>query len=213
MRVNRIAAACLAGFTTLFITATAALAQLFIVNVSQLNVRRGPGTNFGITYVLRQGDRVEVVRRQGEWAFIIGERGGEGWVYSRFLSSGSPAPNPPSDNNFTNDVFKGRGRIDNSRYKGPGNANLVLVRRTRGASLSLGNAGRFSIEYLGTVQSNFEGTIQLDINQFRSSEMGYRTVPVSGTCDIQTSGGTVRKTYCTISGSGVDHGRSNFSAQ
>jgi hypothetical protein len=68
-------------------------------------------------------------------------------------------------------------------------------------------------EYLGKVQSNFEGTIQLQINQFRSSEMGYRTVAASGTCDIQARAGNLHQSYCTVSGSGIDHGKSNFKAQ
>ncbi|WP_290884401.1 SH3 domain-containing protein, partial [Fischerella sp.] len=37
------------------------------------------------TYVLRQGDRVEIIERKGEWSKIVGERGGEGWVYARLL--------------------------------------------------------------------------------------------------------------------------------
>jgi hypothetical protein len=214
MNVKPIVAACLAGCATLVVAATAALAQLATVGVNELNVRSGPGTNYDVTYVLRRGDRVEIIRRQGDWAFIVGERGGEGWVYGPYLTTTSnrppSPPTPPPE--MSNDVFQGNGTITNARYSGPGNANVVIVQRDRSASLSLSNAGRFSVEYLGTVRSNFEGSIQLDINRFRSSEMGYRTVPASGTCDVQASAGNVRKVFCTVSGSGIDHGRSNFTA-
>jgi hypothetical protein len=43
--------------------------------------------------------------------------------------------------------------------------------------------------------------------------MGYRTVAASGTCDIQASAGNLRQSYCTVSGSGIDHGKSNFKAR
>jgi uncharacterized protein YraI len=211
MRLKPIASACLVGYAALLIMATAAFAQLFTVTSSKLNVRKGPGLLYGVTYVLRRGDRVEVIRRERNWALIVGERGGEGWVESRFLSS---AESPPPGNTTTSDVFKGKGTIDNVRYKGLGEAQLVIVRRDQGASLSLtSNDSKVSIEYLGKVRSNFEGTIQLQINQFRSSEMGYRTVAASGTCDIQASAGNLRQSYCTVSGSGIDHGKSNFKAQ
>lgn len=213
MKIHYVLVACLASCTALLMTATAAIAQLFTVTASELNVRRGPGTNYPVTYVLRQGDRVEVTRRQGSWAFIVGERGGEGWVYAQYLSSTevTPGPSPEPEGN---EVFRSEGTIDNARYSGPGTAQLVLVRRNNGAALMLSNAGRVSIEYLGTIRSNFEGTVQLQINQFRSSELGYRTVPASGICDIQTSGGTgVRQAFCTVTGADIDHGRSNFSTR
>jgi uncharacterized protein YgiM (DUF1202 family) len=216
MRLKTIRSACSVACVTLLIAATAAFAQLFTVASNTLNVRKGPGLRFGVTYVLRRGDQVEVVRQERNWAFIIGERGGEGWVESRFLSStaASPSPLPPPGDNSTSDVFKGKGTIDNVRYKGSGDAQLVIVRRDQGASFSLtSNDSKVSIEYLGKVRSNFEGTIQLQINQFRSSEMGYRTVAASGTCDIQASAGNLRQSYCTVSGSGIDHGKSNFKAQ
>jgi uncharacterized protein YraI len=212
MKIKYIAIACLAGVTTLIFSATAVLAQLYTVNNSELNVRQGPGTKFPVTYVLRQGDLVEVTRRQGEWAFVVGERGGEGWVYARYLTAKDPAPSSTPN---ANQVFKSQGTIDNSRYKGPGEAQLVIVPRDNNSvSFSLTQSDRFSLEYLGTVRSNFEGTVQIQVTQLRSSAMGYRTVTASGTCDIQTSGGNIiRQSFCTVSGNGIDHGRSNFTAR
>jgi hypothetical protein len=203
-----------AACSALVIAATAALAQVATVTASELNVRSGPGTNFPATFVLRRGDRVEIIRRQGNWAFVVGERGGEGWVFAQYLSaSRPPSPSPSPSPEFTNDVFRGTGTIDNARYNGSGDGQLVIVRRDNGGSFSL-TGGRFSVEYIGTIRSNFEGTVQLQVTQFRSSEMGYRTVSASGNCDIQTSGGTaISRAFCTVSGSGIDHGRSNFSSQ
>jgi hypothetical protein len=213
MRAKHWIAGGVAACSALVIAATAALAQVATVTVDELNVRRGPGTSFPVTFVLREGDRVEIIRRQGSWAFVVGERGGEGWVFAQYLSSSAPAPSPSPSPDFTNDVFRGTGTIDNARYDGSGEGQLVIVRRDNGGSFSL-TGGRFSVEYIGMIRSNFEGTVQLQVNQFRSSEMGYRTVPASGNCDIQTSGGTsVIRAFCTVSGSGIDHGRSNFSSR
>jgi hypothetical protein len=210
-----IALSSLTAFFAVVMSSTVALAELLQVAANELEVRRGPGTGFPATYVLRQGDRVEVIRRQGEWAFIVGERGGEGWVDARYLSaeSSSPSPTPSPAPPNLNQVFRGEGTVDNARYNDAGRAQLVINPNNE-ASLSLGSFGEFDIEYIGTVRSNFEGTVQLQVTQFRSSEMGYRTVSASGTCDIQTSGGdSIRRAYCTVTGTGIDHGRSNFTAQ
>ncbi|MGV0025522.1 hypothetical protein [Phormidesmis priestleyi] len=122
------------------------------------------------------------------------------------------APSSPGGN-ATNDIFKGQGTIDNARFNGPGNAQMVVARQGKGGSLLLSNAGRFSVEYIGTVRRNFEGSVELQVNQFRSSEKGFRTVPASGTCNVQTSGGVLCQSFCTVTGAGIDHGRSNFRAR
>ncbi|BAU44065.1 Bacterial SH3 domain protein [Leptolyngbya sp. O-77] len=213
MRVKHWIAGGVAACSALVIAATAALAQVATVTVDELNVRRGPGTSHPVTFVLREGDRVEIIRRQGSWAFVVGERGGEGWVFAQYLSASAPPPRPSPSPSPTNDVFRSTGTIDNARYDGSGEAQLVIGRQNRDGSISL-TSGRFSIEYIGTVRSNFEGAVELQVNQFRSSEMGYRTVPASGTCNIQTSGGTsISRSFCSVTGSGIDHGRSNFTSR
>ncbi|NJN87941.1 MAG: SH3 domain-containing protein [Leptolyngbyaceae cyanobacterium SL_7_1] len=81
------------------VVALPAWAQVAIVSVRALNVRSGPGTDYPVTYILEQGDRVEVNRLQGDWAFVIGERGGEGWVLADYLQSQQPLP--ADDTNLT----------------------------------------------------------------------------------------------------------------
>ncbi|MBW4621435.1 MAG: SH3 domain-containing protein [Cyanosarcina radialis HA8281-LM2] len=214
MNIKHITSAVLGATVALAIAAAPVLAQLFTVTSNNLNVRTGPGRNYSVTYVLRKGDVVEVIRRRGNWAFIVGARGGEGWVRSRHLSSSNTSP--PSGGNNPNSIYKGNGTIDNSRYKGRGDAQLVISGNNRRASLHLGNVGndgRISIEYIGTVRSNFEGDIQFQISQFRSSEMGYRTVNASGTCDVRVSDRNIRQSDCTARGSGIDHGTTNFKAR
>lgn len=76
-----------------------AWADVAVVSVRNLNVRSGPGTSYPVTYVLAQGDRVEVNRLQGDWALIIDERGGEGWVLADYLQSQQSLP--ANDANLT----------------------------------------------------------------------------------------------------------------
>lgn len=57
------------------------------VNVQSLNVRKGPGTNFGLVATLKYGDSVTVIYDGGDWASIRADGiNGEAWVYDRYLS-------------------------------------------------------------------------------------------------------------------------------
>jgi uncharacterized protein YgiM (DUF1202 family) len=211
VKIKHIVSTVLGIGTALAIAATPVLAELLTVTSHSLNVRKGPGILNEVTYVLRKGDVVEVVRRQGDWALIVGAKGGEGWVLSRYLSSGNTSR--PPGNTSTSQVFEATGTIDNSRYKGTGEAQLVITTRDKGAAFNLSQGNRISIEYIGVVRSNFEGTIEIDVRQFQSSEMGYRTVNATGTCNIQVRSGAVSRSYCTARGTGIDHGTSNFRAK
>lgn len=53
----------------------------FIVVPNTLNVRGGPGTNFGILNTLKKGDQVEVIEVNGAWSRIDDSS----WVNSDFL--------------------------------------------------------------------------------------------------------------------------------
>ncbi len=58
-----------------------------------VNVRSGPGTNFGIVDVARSGEAVDVQRCQGSWCYVI-RSGADGWVSSSFLAAGGTPVNP-----------------------------------------------------------------------------------------------------------------------
>lgn len=126
----------------------------------------------------------------------------------------SPSPVPPPTTDIPNQVYRGEGQIDNARFQGVGNATSVLNASRNDASLVLNaTGGRFSVEYLGRLQQVFEGNVQFQVTQFRSSEMGYRTVPATGTCELTTSAGVnLVRAVCSVSGAGIDHGRSAFTA-
>lgn len=60
---------------------------------SNVNVRSGPGTGFGVIDTLRRGEQVDVQRCQGSWCYVQG-RGFAGWVSASYLSAGGSPVNP-----------------------------------------------------------------------------------------------------------------------
>jgi N-acetylmuramoyl-L-alanine amidase len=54
------------------------------VNVSSLNVRQGPSTNFGIVAKLNSGQKVEILHKVGSWAYIHAANI-EGFVHTNYL--------------------------------------------------------------------------------------------------------------------------------
>jgi len=57
----------------------------FNVDVSSLNVRGGPGTNWDVIGGVRRGDRVYGVDTEGAWTRVLFGTGGEGWVSTQYL--------------------------------------------------------------------------------------------------------------------------------
>lgn len=58
-----------------------------------VNVRSGPGTNFGVVDVARTGQQVDVQRCQGSWCYIT-KPGPDGWVSASFLNASGRPVNP-----------------------------------------------------------------------------------------------------------------------
>jgi uncharacterized protein YraI len=61
---------------------------------SNVNVRSGPGTNYGVVDTVRRGTQVDVQRCQGSWCYIA-KPGPDGWVSANYLTgSGGTVVNP-----------------------------------------------------------------------------------------------------------------------
>ena len=52
---------------------------------SNVNVRSGPSTGYGVVDVLRRGERVDIDHCRGSWCFVE-KRGPDGWVSANYLS-------------------------------------------------------------------------------------------------------------------------------
>lgn len=61
---------------------------------TNVNVRSGPGTSYGVVDALRRGERVDVQYCQGSWCFVE-KSGPNGWVSSNYLDRGGPGVRPP----------------------------------------------------------------------------------------------------------------------
>lgn len=59
-----------------------------------VNVRSGPGTNYGVVDTVRRGTTVDVQQCQGSWCYIA-KPGPDGWVSANYLSAGGGAPVNP----------------------------------------------------------------------------------------------------------------------
>lgn len=66
---------------------------------TNVNVRSGPGTNYGVVAVARQGQQVDVQQCAASWCYVTAGRV-VGWVSSQYLQpvSGGNAPNRPNNN-------------------------------------------------------------------------------------------------------------------
>jgi uncharacterized protein YgiM (DUF1202 family) len=77
----------LLALLTAAVPAVAAETSSAVVSGAELlYVRRGPGTNFPAFATIPHGERVEVERLEGPWAFVRLSSGRTGYVYSTYLS-------------------------------------------------------------------------------------------------------------------------------
>ncbi|MCR6673928.1 SH3 domain-containing protein [Devosia ginsengisoli] len=63
------------------------------VVTGNVNVRSGPGTNYGVVDVATRGTQVDVQRCQGSWCYVT-KPGPDGWVSASYLSAGGRPVNP-----------------------------------------------------------------------------------------------------------------------
>ncbi|MDM9382287.1 SH3 domain-containing protein [Chlorogloeopsis sp. ULAP01] len=106
MQLKNLVTACIAGFIFGVGSWSAIMAgETGVVTSRHLNIRTGPGTEYRSIFILREGDRVEIVEQKGDWAKIIGELGGEGWVETAYLSMQNPGEN--SSESDDNNVIQG----------------------------------------------------------------------------------------------------------
>jgi len=87
---KKLIAGAVAGLALLATTAGAFAAPA--IASSNVNVRSGPGTSYGVVDTLRRGTRVDVQNCRGSWCFVV-KPGPDGWVSANYLDRGG-RPNP-----------------------------------------------------------------------------------------------------------------------
>lgn len=82
---KKIMAGGLAALALLATTAAASAAPAYAT--TNVNVRSGPGTGYGVIDALRRGEQVNVQYCRGSWCFVQ-KRGPDGWVSANYLQRG-----------------------------------------------------------------------------------------------------------------------------
>ena len=59
----------------------------YVVNVSALNMRKGPGISYGVICVLKRNTKVKVIERREQWGYIETDDGKRGWVALRYMKA------------------------------------------------------------------------------------------------------------------------------
>src|SRR5699024_4879811 len=75
------------ALSLLFVSLSAVAATRYISDELSINMRRGPGTGYGITELLRAGTQVQTLDEANGWTKIRTPEGEEGYVLTRFLSN------------------------------------------------------------------------------------------------------------------------------
>jgi uncharacterized protein YraI len=99
----------------LLFAGTAATVAVEAFATGGVNVRRGPGTNYGVVDQLRRGESVDVRGCSGGWCQIV-HSGPDGWVSASYLSRGGDFYD--DDDDVDVDVYVGRPyRYDRPRWR------------------------------------------------------------------------------------------------
>lgn len=159
-------------------TGTTTPATSMRVNTGALNVRSGPGTNYGAVGSLSRGATVSVVGQQGDWR-RIGYNGGTGWVHGAYLTSGGVA-----NNTTTKEV----GASSLNVRSGPGTNYRTIGSLTAGTRVNVSDtSGSWSrISYgsgTGWVHSSYlvtPGSGSTSTGNRPRSRAGFIQLPTSG---------------------------------
>lgn len=71
---------------------TSTVQKTLVVNVDGLNVRNGPGTNYGKIAVLNKGQQLTAVKQSGDWYYVNLGSGKYGWVAAWLVTVKTTAP-------------------------------------------------------------------------------------------------------------------------
>ncbi len=67
-----------------------ALAAYYVAPRSEVPVRRGPGNEYKIIAIIKDGTKVELLEEGGKWAKVLLKNGKEGWILRRYLTTKKP---------------------------------------------------------------------------------------------------------------------------
>ena len=119
-------------------------APLASVKSNYLNVRQGPGTNYGVLSQLARGQMVQLAgfrNHDASWVKVVLPDGRQGWCYSGYLQASIPLSSLVLENSLPQPVGDKKATVTNANYvnvrSGPGVANKIITALPRGTSVEL----------------------------------------------------------------------------
>ncbi len=61
-------------------------AEMVSVKGEEVNLRNGPGTNYGVEWKYGKGLPLQVIERQNDWVKVVDFEGESGWIFHTLLS-------------------------------------------------------------------------------------------------------------------------------
>lgn len=131
----------LVAFTIFISYTTACLAtEMYVGDITKLNLRAGRGIKYQVIETLTPGERVTVLSTAGDWTKIGTLSGNEGWVVSKYLTSEKPADIKIEDLNIQMEALREQlemATLENRKLK---EENIGLTTRLNENSIKLDSA-------------------------------------------------------------------------
>ena len=119
---------------------TACLANdMYIGDISKLNLRAGKGVKYRVIATLGSGEKVTVILAAGGWTKISTMDGNEGWVVSKYLTSEKPANIKIEDLKIQMETLQEQLEIATLENRKLKKKNITLTTRLNENSMKLKN--------------------------------------------------------------------------
>ncbi len=107
---------------------------MYVTGTDHLNIRSGPGTQYGVINRIDYGDKVSILRSSDGWNNVRLSNGQTGWASSRYLASSKPTHQPVTQCTAT--VINLDRYNSRTRDNGSGFLNIRTQASTRGRIVS-----------------------------------------------------------------------------
>lgn len=178
-----------------------AVGKTAIVTGSGVNVRAGPGTNFGKTGFVNKGNKLEVITEKNGWYQLKLASGKAGWVIGSYLSISGSAVTPvkpaiPNSNvTISKTATVAASNVNVRSGPGTGFAKIITVNKPQQFKVIKESAGWYNLD-LGNGRNGWILGKLLTIKTI--------TVPSGNTGSTNPATNVADSTYLTVKGSIVN---------
>jgi len=159
---------------------TACLANdMYVGDISKLNLRAGKGVKYRVIATLGSGEKVTVILAAGGWTKISTMDGNEGWVVSKYLTSEKPANIKIEDLKIQMETLQEQLEIATLENRKLKEKNITLTTRLNENSMKLKNVEKLyndlktnSSEYITLTKKYDEITKEIKEKNARIQSLG-----------------------------------------